>query len=97
DVSFFLGLDSVRQLQLLPTTKSAQVTPWRLRLLLGGGRRQDLLDLSYSIASSTMASSPGGMVRPSVLAVLRLMTNSNLVDCITGRSAGFSPLRMRPA
>ena len=24
------------------------------------------------------------------------MTNSNLVGCSTGRSAGFSPLRMRP-
>jgi hypothetical protein len=29
------------------------------------------------------------MVRPSALAVLRLMTSSNLVGRITGRSAGF--------
>jgi hypothetical protein len=43
-----------------------------------------------------MASSVGGTSRPSVLAVLRLITSSNLVDCITGRSAGFSPLRIRP-
>ena len=35
--------------------------------------------------------------RPSALAVLRLMTSSNLVGCTTGRSAGFAPLRMRPA
>jgi hypothetical protein len=28
------------------------------------------------------------------LAVLRLMTRSNLVGCVTGRSAGFSPLRI---
>ena len=34
---------------------------------------------------------------PCALAVLRLMTSSTLVDCCTGRSAGFSPLRMRPA
>ena len=27
-------------------------------------------------------------------AVCRLMTNSNLVDCKTGRSAGFAPLRL---
>src|SRR6516165_9243870 len=27
---------------------------------------------------------------PSALAVCRLMTNSNLVDCETGRSAGFA-------
>jgi hypothetical protein len=36
-------------------------------------------------------------VRPSVLAVLRLRVNSNLVDCMTGRLAGFSPLRILPA
>ncbi len=29
----------------------------------------------------------------SAFAVLRLMTNSNLVVCWTGRSAGVSPLR----
>lgn len=34
---------------------------------------------------------------PSVFAVLRLITNSNLVGCMTGRSAGFAPLRMRLA
>ena len=33
--------------------------------------------------------------RPSALAVLRLMTSSYLVGACTGRSAGFSPLRMR--
>ena len=32
--------------------------------------------------------------RPSALAVFRLITSSNLVGCMTGRSAGFSPLRM---
>jgi hypothetical protein len=30
------------------------------------------------------------------LAVCRLMTNSNLVGCTTGRSVGLAPLRMRP-
>jgi hypothetical protein len=43
-----------------------------------------------------IASIVGGTVRPSVLAVLRLIASSNFVDCMTGRSAGFSPLRMRP-
>src|SRR3954470_10786173 len=52
---------------------------------------------THSITSSAMASSPCGKLRPNVLAVLRLITNSNLVDCTTGRSAGFSPLRIRPA
>src|SRR5262245_57062103 len=50
----------------------------------------------YSITSSATASSPGGKLRPNALAVLRLITSSNLVDCMTGRSAGFSPLRIRP-
>jgi transposase len=50
-----------------------------------------------SITSSAMASSVGGTSRPSVLAVLRLMTSSNLVACTTGKSAGLSPLRILPA
>jgi hypothetical protein len=33
------------------------------------------------------------MVSPSALAVLMLMTKSNLVGCSTGNSLGFSPLR----
>jgi hypothetical protein len=52
---------------------------------------------TYSITSSARASSAGGISSPSAFAVLRLMTSSNLVGCATGRSAGFSPLRMRPA
>src|SRR5262249_43301529 len=51
---------------------------------------------AHSITSSARASSVGGTVRPSVPAVWALMTSSNLVGCRTGRSAGFSPLRMRP-
>src|SRR5262245_50518345 len=50
----------------------------------------------HSITSSAMASSVAGTSRPSVFAVLRLMLNPIFVACMTGRSAGFSPLRMRP-
>src|SRR5262245_59610909 len=49
----------------------------------------------HSITSSARASSVGGTSMPSALAVLRLMTSSYLVGACTGRSAGFSPLRMR--
>ena len=49
----------------------------------------------YSITSSARPRSEMGMVRPSALAVLRLMISSTLVDCWIGGSAGFSPLRMR--
>src|SRR5260370_38961499 len=51
---------------------------------------------AHSIASSARPTSGSGTVSPSILAVLRLMISSNLVDCWTGRSAGFSPLRIRP-
>jgi hypothetical protein len=43
--------------------------------------------------SSARASTAGGIVRPSALAVFRLMMSSNLVGCSTGRSAGFAPFR----
>ena len=36
-----------------------------------------------------------GTVRPSSLAVLRLITSSYLFGVCTGKSAGFSPLKMR--
>ena len=51
---------------------------------------------SHSITSSARASSIGGTSRPSERAVCKLMTNSNLVDCKTGSSAGLAPLRMLP-
>jgi hypothetical protein len=50
----------------------------------------------YSSTASAATSSLSGISRPSAFAVLRLSTSSNLADCTTGRSAGFSPLRMRP-
>jgi hypothetical protein len=50
----------------------------------------------YSITSSARASSEGGTAIPSALAVLRLITSSNLVGCSTGRSDGFVPLRILP-
>jgi hypothetical protein len=51
----------------------------------------------YSITSSAMARMPDGMAKPSALAVLRLMTSSNLTSWMIGRSPGFSPLRILPA
>src|SRR5262249_26534155 len=55
---------------------------------------RDEIPPSHSITSSASASSVGGMVRPSALAVLRLMTSSNLVTCSTGMSAGFAPRKI---
>src|SRR5262249_48221171 len=50
----------------------------------------------HSITSSAVICIINGTVRPSDLAVLRLMNSSNFVACWTGKSAGFSPLRIRP-
>jgi PAS domain S-box-containing protein len=49
----------------------------------------------YSITSSAATSRPAGTARPSAFAVLRLMTRRKRVGCSSGRSAGFSPFRMR--
>ena len=51
---------------------------------------------THSITSSAMASSDGGTVMPSILAVSTLITSSNLLAWTTGRSVGLAPLRMRP-
>ena len=51
----------------------------------------------HSITSSAVASSLAGISNLRVLAVWTLMISSNLVARSIGRSAGFAPLRMRPA
>ena len=58
-------------------------------------RRPTALQQSnYSITSSAVASSTCGMVRPSALAVLRLITSSNLVGSSIGRSPGLAPFKI---
>ena len=49
---------------------------------------------NYSIASSARASSVGGTVRLSALAVFRLITSSNFVARSTGKSAGLVPFKI---
>src|SRR5262245_50149079 len=56
--------------------------------------RNELAPL-HSITSSARASSVGGTSIPNAFAVLRLMTRSCFTGACTGRSAGFSPLRIR--
>src|SRR5207247_744760 len=58
-------------------------------------KSDELATAAHSITSSARASRVVGISRPSAFAVLRLMTSSYLVGACTGRSAGFSPLRMR--
>src|SRR5207248_1187110 len=70
--------------------QAASTCPFRAK---NGLMRRNKLHL-YSITSSARASNVGGTVRPSALAVLRLITSSNLVGCSTGRSEGLVPLRI---
>src|SRR6516165_12821086 len=70
---------------------------WSYFLYRAGSCSASQQKARYSITSSASASSLSGIWRPSAFAVLRLMLNSIFVACITGKSAGFSPLRMRPA
>ena len=44
---------------------------------------------------SGLCQTDGGIVRPRAFAAFRLIMNSNVVGLMTGRSAGFAPLRMR--
>src|SRR5262245_36733745 len=56
-------------------------------------QRDDVAAVYHSIARSARRSDRGGTVRPSVLAVLRLMTKEKRVGCSTGMSPGFAPFR----
>ena len=90
-----------------PAISSRDFVPWRFsdagrthpRLGLHSGVRETYTTAGqsphHSITSSAVASNLSGIVRPSALAVLRLITNSNLVGCWTDRSAGVVPLRTR--
>ncbi len=48
----------------------------------------------HRMTSSARSNTDCGIMRPSALAVLRLITSSNLVGCSTGSSAGFAPLKI---
>src|SRR5215472_9066871 len=52
-------------------------------------------NIAYSISASARVSTDCGMVIPSALAVLRLITSSYFVGACTGKSLGLSPFRMR--
>src|SRR5262249_14707503 len=60
-------------------------------------QRNELAPVDHSITSSARASSVGLTSSPRALAVLRLITSSNFVGWMTGKSAGLAPLRIWPA
>ena len=50
--------------------------------------------MAYSITRSARSRIDCGIVSPKASAVLRLIINSNLVGCSTGKSLGWAPLRI---
>src|SRR5262249_1811622 len=62
---------------------------------LGGREREHVATAApHSITSSAPCGRNQGTSRPSAFAVLRLMTNSNLVGLSIGRSCGFAPFKI---
>src|SRR5262249_45291455 len=83
-------------------TRLEKADHWHRRLLCGrrewprrrAAEQRDKLAAPHSITSSARCWSCHNTSRPSALAVFRLMVSPYLVGACTGRSAGFSPLRM---
>src|SRR5262249_47045723 len=80
------------------TRLSASSPPVRARRERPRRRRPadqgDELAPLHSISSSARSRNDSGIVRPSPLAVVRLMTRSNFVGCSTGMSAGLAPCKI---
>src|SRR5262249_33209803 len=97
--------EPVHPLGRIAGRNSAEESDYRRRRLLrirrerprrrSAEQRDELAARSHSITSSASASNLSGTSRPSAFAVLRLTTSSYFVGACTGKSAGFSPLRMR--
>src|SRR5262249_24572676 len=68
--------------------------PKKRRHCRRAGESQDERAALHSITSSARSRNGSGILRPSALAVLRLMTSSNLVGCSTGMSPGLAPRKI---
>ena len=82
-------LGHLRAMSALPPKADIGTQPRDVRFVPKADILRCGTERRYSITSSAVASSSGGMLRPNAVAVLRLITNSNLADSTTGRSAGF--------
>jgi hypothetical protein len=93
------GLAEAHSCMPMPVSETDRLHQSRPLLILIGRSLTfpSLVKHPHSITSSARASSEGGTVRRSILAVSALMTSSNLEGCTTGKSAGLEPLRMRLA
>src|SRR5271166_776680 len=93
----FCNLGAVGETSLLPDWRPQHLRPELIRGLKAfrvvPSRRERMQQIvpPHSITSSASNCTALGTSMPSARAVCRLMTNSNVVDCTTGRSAGFVP------
>ena len=78
-------------LRWAPSPACRLLRPRRQRPRRCAAKKRDELATGHSITSSARARSDGGMARPNVLAVWWLITNSNLMACMTGRSRASRP------
>src|SRR5215475_13955707 len=79
-----------------PSHPLGLLRPRRERPRGRAAEQRDELAAFHSITSSARPSSVIGKVRPSALAVLRLIQNPTLACCWIGRSPGLAPLRIFP-
>ena len=88
DGSFSTKLGCPRHVRFTPDSdRTADIAGGPFRANFGSDR-------THSITASARERRVGGIVKPSALAVLMLMTSSKLVGCSTGMSAGFVPRRI---
>src|SRR5947207_817 len=97
DAVFGAGREDFLDIDVVPRTAQKLASGHMPKDGGPASEQRDELAPFHSITSSASASNVGGTSRPSAMAVFRLSTSSTLVDRMTGRSAGFSPFRIRPA
>lgn len=81
-------------LPVYPQQRTTTKDPAPLTLCAINGPEQAQQHSPHSMTSSARARSVGGIVRPSALAVLELITNWNLVGCSIGNSPGLAPFKI---
>src|SRR6516162_8635804 len=78
----------------LPPKADIGTQSWNVRFVPKADILRCSEDHRYSITWSARPSSGKGSFSPRPSAVFRLITRSNLVACMTGKSLGASPLRI---
>ena len=79
---------------VLPSITDSGEMLWRVRFVPNPDSCTAPNSERHSITLSALSRIESGNLVPSAFAALMLITNSNLVGCSMGRSAGFAPLRI---